>query len=87
MVSDRVRVPPYFGTSVVGAAGVVGVVGAVGVVGVVGVVGAVGVSGVVGVAAGPQAAISKDSTIKLLNASHSVFLLNSLFLLFYLNDG
>jgi hypothetical protein len=50
------------------------VVGDVGVVGVVGVVGAVGVVGVVGVVAGPQAAITRDSAIKLLISNQRILL-------------
>ena len=59
---------------------VVGVVGAAGVLGVDGVAGAVGV---VDVAAGcPQAAITKDSTIKPLTTNHrTVFLMPASFVL------
>ena len=69
--------PPYLGTSgdttscwgfsVMGAVGAVGADGAAGVVGVVGVVGFV--------AAGEQAAITRDSTIKPLTTSHQILLL------------
>jgi hypothetical protein len=48
--------------------------GVEGVVGVVGVVGIVGVVGVVGVASGPQAAITRDSSIKPLTTSQTIFL-------------
>lgn len=50
-----------------------------GVIGVVEVVGAVEAVGLVGVAAGPQAAITRDNAIRLLTASHRIFLLIYIF--------
>src|SRR3990172_265458 len=69
---DKVKttLPPYFGASSVGATASFWVGSSPGLVGVVGVVGVVGI---VGVAAGPQAAISRDKTIRTLTTSHRIF--------------
>ncbi|OGO22186.1 MAG: hypothetical protein A2Z28_01260 [Chloroflexi bacterium RBG_16_51_9] len=63
------------GTSADGGTGTICVGSCVGGVVIGGVVvGGVVVGGVVVVAAGPQAAINRDSTIKLLTTSHTIFL-------------
>jgi hypothetical protein len=86
LVRASVSVPPYFGAAALGAAGVAGVIGAVGAAGAFGVVGVegaegvvglVGAAGVVGADAGPQAANTRDKTIKTLTISH-----RTLFLIF-----
>ena len=81
-VMERFKMPPKWGAGLeVGVAGSfcagcaagAAVVAGAGAVVAAGVAGAVGV---VGVAAGPQAASTSDSAIKLLTANHRIFFIS-----------